>query len=99
MPSGFYRIVEAASGAPLRVLCSAAGATDPAALRSVAAKVGVQDDLPNISNPAALGDDKTPGGTSHIRAVGSFFSKLRKYSQACDCDANSFLPDSRPFSL
>ena len=63
MPSGFYRIVETTSGAPLRVLCSAAGATDAAALRSVAAKVGVQNNPPNVSNPAALGNDKTPGGS------------------------------------
>jgi len=35
----------------------------------------------------------------HIRVVGSFFSKLRRYSQASDCVANSFLPASRPLSL
>jgi hypothetical protein len=63
MPSGFYRIVEAASGTALRVLSSAAGATDVVTLRSVGAKVGTQGNPPNNSNPAALGNDKSPGGS------------------------------------
>jgi hypothetical protein len=63
MPSGFYRIVEAASGTPLRVLSPAAGATDLGALRSVGAKVGIQGNPPDNGNPAALGNDKSPGGS------------------------------------
>jgi hypothetical protein len=63
MPSGFYRIVEAASGTPLRVLSSAAGATDVVALRSVGAKVGIQGNPPHNGNPAALGNDKSPSGS------------------------------------
>jgi hypothetical protein len=42
---------------------SPAGATDAAAFRSVAARVGVQGNPPNNTNPAALGNDKTPGGS------------------------------------
>ncbi len=63
MLSGFYRIVEATTGEPLRVLCSASGATDAAALRSVGAKVGVRGNPQLSSNPAALGNDKIPGGS------------------------------------
>jgi hypothetical protein len=63
MPSGFYRIVDAASGAPLHVLSSASGGTDAASLRAVSAKVGVQGYVKGSGNPTALGDNKTPGGS------------------------------------